>query len=464
MDLRIQRNQNQALPVARTNSFLGTIKNFVTAPLQWFATNDDDFEDTKGKRRRLPNSSAQPREDESGEKVRNKRMRVKSPDRYPQPYLDPPGSAFKQHRQASGQSTKSQRPTFASSRKTLRVSAGPPLHQSPRARHTLSPHPSGSHLRPQSVSRTMSLDPPTGLTFSMAHNRVQPAPTMQDLTAEPTISRDSMSVSRDISPDVSMSPGRPLQMRTSLTPQPTSASFGPVLPPRRERDPNDPPSLTTLMSNPIFVKPPPGLGRQASTDLSRQTTLGSLIESQRSSRSPVRQSSILFGNGSIADSMPSALWPINAAEKALHELEVYKTPLLPTRLKGSTAIPDIFMPKKGHQLTLMRDERDNKPRLGMKGKSKDKSKRKPTVNGTKPYAGEGGMKKWLARRKKEEEEARETDQKETLSHDEMQGDKLDNTNAHLVETPERIEEPAVLSIPPIEPSSNPKDNPDADPA
>jgi len=46
----------------------------------------------------------------------------------------------------------------------------------------------------------------------------------------------------------------------------------------------------------------------------------------------------------------------------------------------------------------MHSEKGEKPRLG-------KSRRRE-VNGTKPYAGEGGMKKLLARRKREEEEER----------------------------------------------------------
>jgi nucleoporin NUP1 len=92
--------------------------------------------------------------------------------------------------------------------------------------------------------------------------------------------------------------------------------------------------------------------------------------------------------------------PVNAAEKALHELDIYKTPLLPSRLRGSTTIPDMFKPKlrRSHMPILMHSEKDEKPRLG-------KSKRRE-VNGSKPYAGEGGMKKLLARRKLEEEDER----------------------------------------------------------
>lgn len=98
------------------------------------------------------------------------------------------------------------------------------------------------------------------------------------------------------------------------------------------------------------------------------------------------------------------LWPTNVAEKAFHELEVYKTPLLPTRLRGSGTIPNMFLSKKSHSITPMTDARDDKPRLGMKGKGKHKDKAKKKDRGTnhsKPYKGEGGMKKWLAKRKVE---------------------------------------------------------------
>lgn len=99
--------------------------------------------------------------------------------------------------------------------------------------------------------------------------------------------------------------------------------------------------------------------------------------------------------------MSTIAHPINAAEKALHELDIYKTPLLPTRLRGSSTIPDMFKPKPGRSRTpfLVDSDRDQKPRLGRaKGKGKEE------VNGTKPYAGEGGMRKLLARRRQEEEE------------------------------------------------------------
>lgn len=102
----------------------------------------------------------------------------------------------------------------------------------------------------------------------------------------------------------------------------------------------------------------------------------------------------------------------NAAEKALHELDIYKTPLLPTRLRGSSTIPDMFKPKPKRSSTpiLMHSDQDEKPRLG-------RSKGKDTVNGTKPYAGEGGMKKMLARRRLEEDEERKLEQAEAMDDD-----------------------------------------------
>lgn len=86
-----------------------------------------------------------------------------------------------------------------------------------------------------------------------------------------------MSTSRD----VSMSPRR-LRVRSSLTPQPSSTGFGPVVPPRRERGPDEPPPLTALMSNPMFVKPPPAVQKQVAAEPPKQLTLGTLIDSQRS--------------------------------------------------------------------------------------------------------------------------------------------------------------------------------------
>jgi nucleoporin NUP1 len=111
----------------------------------------------------------------------------------------------------------------------------------------------------------------------------------------------------------------------------------------------------------------------------------------------------------------SGLRPTNAAEIALQELERYRTPLVPTRLGSANvdvALPGLFQArKKARALVLMkRDKRDDKPRLGHASKyinsSKEKDKDTPSKNkNSKPYSGEGGLKKLLARRKQEVIEA-----------------------------------------------------------
>jgi nucleoporin NUP1 len=99
----------------------------------------------------------------------------------------------------------------------------------------------------------------------------------------------------------------------------------------------------------------------------------------------------------------------------LQELERYRTPLVPTHLgsvNADVAIPGLFQArKKARALVLMkRDKRDDKPRLGHASKyinsSKERDKDTPSKNkNSKPYAGEGGLKKLLARRKQEVIEA-----------------------------------------------------------
>lgn len=150
------------------------------------------------------------------------------------------------------------------------------------------------------------------------------------------------------------------------------------------------------------------------------------------------------------------LWPVNKAEMALHELEVYKTPLLPTRLKGATAVPDMFLHKEKKHITLMTDDRPVKPRLGTKSKGKERGRRKEreSMNGTKPYAGEGGMKKWLARRKKEEEEAKEKERAEAME-DERAEEEKERKEAE-VEKKKREEELKVPPPPPPAPVFEPR--------
>ncbi|KIK18319.1 hypothetical protein PISMIDRAFT_684376 [Pisolithus microcarpus 441] len=290
----------------------------------------------------------------------------------------------------------------------------------------------------------MSLDPPSNTSFS---HRTQSVASMQDIMEEHGGVKDSMSISRD----PSMSPGRQLRVRSSLTPQPSGSDFDLVVPPPRERDPSQPPPLATLMSQPTFVKPPPNLQKSDVAETAKQLTLGSLVDAQRSAHPTSRHSSILFGTSSATDVSARPVWPTNAAEKALHELEVYKTPLLPTRLRASGTIPDMFFSKKSHPITLMTDDREEKPRLGMKGKVKERGKKKDkeTPNGSKPYAGEGGMKKLLARRRMEEEQAKEKEKMEAML-DQNTGEERRKRAAEEKEK-ERVSE---LQVPPPSPPRN----------
>lgn len=107
------------------------------------------------------------------------------------------------------------------------------------------------------------------------------------------------------------------------------------------------------------------------------------------------------------------------AEKALHELDIYKTPLVPSRLRlsseasqsleqvASSSVPDLFKPRRTSKLVLMHDEKRS-TRLGAKHVD---SKKAPLTNDTKPYAGEGGMKKLLARHQYEIGTDEEQDQR-----------------------------------------------------
>ena len=112
------------------------------------------------------------------------------------------------------------------------------------------------------------------------------------------------------------------------------------------------------------------------------------------------------------------------AEKALHELDIYKTPLIPSRLRlsnetsksteqvASSSVPDLFKSRRTSKLVLIHDEKRS-TRLGAKHVD---SRKAPVVNDTKPYAGEGGMKKLLARHKydigvDEEQDVQDTEDK-----------------------------------------------------
>ncbi|PSR88866.1 hypothetical protein PHLCEN_2v5015 [Hermanssonia centrifuga] len=380
----------------RTNSLLGTLKSIVSSTLPWFGSNGD-LSDAQGKRKQAVRRD----EFEDMEEHRQKRKRIHSPEseginssvgslsarrRHQSAgsgYLDPPASSFRPQshgiqRQPAGY---------------IRASslAVPSRSRDAHKRRTASPGPSASYAVAHGITRTQSMDPPP---------RRRPA---LDLAIAPQpISRD---VSMEGFRDMSLSPSRPFRMRTSLTPQPTGQSFGPN-PVRRERDPSEPPPLAALIENPIFVKPPPQSIEPQPLIRQNATTLGTVAQTQRTAQ-PLRRrrSSLVLGaDSSMTDvSNAAVLYPINAAEKALRELEVYKTPLLPTRLQGSSTIPDMFKPKKARATVLMHD-RERKPRLGMADKGDAKDKIEEDLKSVKPYAGRGGMKKLLAKRRLEEQE------------------------------------------------------------
>lgn len=197
--------------VRHNSSFLGTIKNLVTAPLTWFGNQDDEF--TNGKRRRpVQQAPTEPMLSTDEETRRSKRMRLHSP---PQP--------------------------------ARRASAIPRASSAVLpSRSTLSP------MRPLSISRTMSIDPPTREnSFSYVND--------MDI---------SMDTIRGLSP---LSPKPSFRMRSSLTPQPQITS----------RHISEPPPLNTFIpSHPVFLHPP------SAHDPSPAPTLGSLVESVRSVSAP----------------------------------------------------------------------------------------------------------------------------------------------------------------------------------
>ncbi|KAJ7756789.1 hypothetical protein DFH07DRAFT_472218 [Mycena maculata] len=402
-------------PLARSNSsLLGTIKNLVTAPLAWFATTEDfeDSPDLKGKRRRnLPPNSGSNADD--SEAPRTKRARVKSPDSqiqfHPEPqyvapayshppsgYLDPPGSVFNNNSNF-----------FRSN--SVNITA-PSLNQfNPNTRSGL--------------TRTMSIDPPHNPTSFSRDAPMTFTPLDSDTSMEPSsFIRKSSSTPRDLSMPLPAARSS-FRMRTSLTPQPV-----------QPKEASEPPPLSSLAQNPVFVRPPPDSRHRLSSQ-SSTSTLGSLVESQRSTRSPMRQhSSLLFGSGSQTQSSEAPNTRQSApAERALHELDIYKTPLLPTRSRlrsspSDASFPsniskavdpsDMFRPRRSSQLLLMRDDR-RASGLGRKSshgfldteepKEKERKTKEAKVNETKPYAGEGGLKKLLARHRKEVQEDEEED-------------------------------------------------------
>ncbi|KAI1790766.1 hypothetical protein LXA43DRAFT_470871 [Ganoderma leucocontextum] len=400
--------------LVRSGSLIGALKNIVSAPLAWF-TSYDDQGNLSGKRGRTTTAILEDEGTYHEDQPSAKRKRVDSPEppaplpQFAMPttqgYLDVPENLLSKTigvRHRSG----AQAGHGRSSSMVAPLSI-PAVQGAHPARRTASPAGILATGQLTTVLRTQSMDPPQFRALSLSRDV-----SMED--GQPG------SATRD----VTMSPSRrdPFQLRprSSLTPQPTGQTFGPHVR-HKERDASEPPPLVALMSKPQFVKAPPLTAQgQAGQDF---TTLGSLAEAKgRISRSPMRQHSGLFlgarpGTIAESDSSPYAM-PLNAAEKALIDLDVYKTPLLPSRLHGA-APPDMFKPKKSHAPVLMHSDSDRarKPRLGTAEKKGKKKEKVEEVVAPKPYAGRGGMKKMLARRKREEQVELEREREYAIEED-----------------------------------------------
>ncbi|KAF9070385.1 hypothetical protein BDP27DRAFT_1420076 [Rhodocollybia butyracea] len=371
--------------VRSNSSLLGSFKNFVAAPFaRLFTGNANEFDDPNdfsGKRRMLVNQHVDNNDIVEDGPAPAKRMRVRSPEPLSPPprsgYLDSPGSAFQVNNNIYNSSSNppSRSASLSNPSTTLPESTY-------NARSTISP------LR-KHFSRNMSID-----VIPSAQSR----PLTRDISMKSISSVPSSSLrlgSRDSLPPMGT---HPFRMRESLTPQPHKLS---------PREASEPPPVTALRSNPVFVRGP----SQVSESQTRQpvATLGSLVDSQRISRSPSKQRTLLFGSSQS----PTDLHGV-AAERTLHELDFYKTPLVPTRIRSkmsskfgasSSTITDMF--SRRNSLILMGDH--DRPGKGSKRNNKSKGKGKE-ANETKPYAGTTGIKKRLAKVKVV------TQQEETTDH------------------------------------------------
>ncbi|KIP10318.1 hypothetical protein PHLGIDRAFT_250471 [Phlebiopsis gigantea 11061_1 CR5-6] len=250
-------------------------------------------------------------------------------------------------------------------------------------------------------ARTQSMDPPNRYRPSFAAAS-KPIPLTRDVSMDDGSFSNEMSVSPT---------HQPFRMRTSLTPAPSGQAFGPD-PARLGRNESEPPPLAQLGDKPVFVKAPSEA--PISRNVARQApiTLGELAEAQRTGKGIQRsRSSLKIGSDtSMQDltetSVPAPTRPVTQTEKMIRELEIYKTPLLPTRLRGSSVLPEMFQPKKSHAPVLMHD-RETRPRLGTADKHGSSDKAPDEGRSAKPYAGRGGMKKLLERRRLEEDKEKE---------------------------------------------------------
>jgi nucleoporin NUP1 len=274
-------------PPSRSISMFSSLKSLVTSPFSWFANDTTDSfesEDTPGKRKLVHNLS-NPYENEGDQQgipsaYRAKRIRLDSPERVatppvsrpgPRPYLDPPTPAFQPSTHSRTHAPKPARPYVPSNNNNDIPIPLPDTSRLNSLSFRLAPR-----TQTAPTARTMSMDPPKATR-----------PSAQELSLVVPISRH---VSMEYSPSPTAQPANPpFRMRSALTPQPGAPLYGPN-PQRRERNPSEPPPLTTLIENPIFVKPPPPPPEQRRvSDDSSPVTLGSLVGAQKSVSLPPSQ-------------------------------------------------------------------------------------------------------------------------------------------------------------------------------
>lgn len=270
----VKNESGRARSVSRSGSFLGTIKGFLPSKLfSW----SEESPDTPGKRKGAEESC----DAEEGQRG-SKRQRVEgSPVREtPKPqalqrqqqrlaplpesasgYLEPPDKLFRPVNTAAVP-----RPgNYA------RATSLAPLMRPPRASSSMRELTTGPSRSTRPLARTMSMDPPNRYRpYSVAP---KPAPLSRDVSME----------DGTFDKGVSRSPTRPFRMRTSLTPQPSSMAFGPE-PTRRERNDSEPPPLAQLIDKPVFVRAPSEAPHAKASTSKAPSTLGALVEAQRTVR------------------------------------------------------------------------------------------------------------------------------------------------------------------------------------
>ena len=283
-----RRAHQKKQQLSRSNSsLLGTLKSLVTAPLSWFAGNEE-FEDSKGKRRRLASPLEAMSEDED-KASRAKRMRIdgsqtdvarsQTPHRRPSAYLDPPAHVFKPQRASVQSVPRSVSLSIPSSTlQDLSFNSTTPIANNVRS--TLSP------LRNLGISRTMSVDPPVRALRrepAMAHIPLKREASFESAKIPPRTMHRELSA-----PLMPQSSRTSFHLRSSMTPQP--------LAPPAQRDSSEPPLLSSLVINPVFVRAPssqPTDSRQRS-GVSQTVTLGSLVDLSRGVRIDASMRSVML--------------------------------------------------------------------------------------------------------------------------------------------------------------------------